>query len=223
MQPFVVLCMAGRYRRFRDAGYTLPKYLLPARGRRVLDHVIDGLGPERLLLVANEADRVHEAEIPASDVLWVGDTSGQAETAAIGARWLVERGIDGPVLFHNVDTVVRGRDLHAIGEILGRADGFIDTFANDSPAFSYVAVDGLRVTDIAEKVVISAHATSGLYGFRSAKAYLEMAKSAISGREFYVSDVYRAMLDAGRTIAIAPGVGHETIVLGTPAEYEAWR
>ena len=113
--------------------------------------------------------------------------------------------------------------LPAIGAILDDADGFIDVFDNDSTAYSYVAVEGSRVTDIAEKVVISRHATTGLYGFRSAAYYLEQA-AATTGRsrgEFYVSDVYRQMLDTGADIRIDP-CSRPAIVLGTPAEYEAW-
>jgi hypothetical protein len=228
VKPFVVLCMAGRYRRFRDAGYALPKYLLPARGRRILEWVVDGLGPDGLLLVANNADLPHEPAIrdcvPAgTEILWLGDTSGQAETAAHGAQRLVDDDVGGPVLFHNVDTIVRGRDLGEIGQILRRADGFVDTFPSDSPAFSYVALDGERVTAIAEKVVISPHATSGLYGFASPQRYLGAASTAVASREFYVSDVYRRMLEDGARIEVLPPApGHETVVLGTPAEYEAW-
>lgn len=229
MTPTVVLCMAGRYRRFRDAGYTLPKFLLPARGEPVLAHVIAALGADRPTLVCNLADREHEEAIarivPDADRIWVGDTSGQAETAAIGARHLIDRGVDGPVLFHNIDTVVRGRDLAKIGARLVHVDGFVDTFESDSPAFSYVTVDGRRVTGIAEKVVISSHATSGLYGFASPSAYVAAAaRTQLRSGEFHVSDVYRTLIDEGARIEVDPSpVGHETVVLGTPPEYETWR
>ena len=44
----------------------------------------------------------------------------------------------------------------------------------------------------------------------------------MAGAEFYVSDVYRQMLvDGGRVTANRTCDGHETIVLGTPEEYEA--
>ena len=227
--PALVLCMAGLYRRFRDAGYTTPKYLLPYRGGTVLSVIASELRSEMSILVANERDRAHEAQIRAAvpdtaRLLWIGDTSGQAETAAIGVRALSALGWTGSLLLHNVDTVLVGRDLSRIGAILARADGFVDVFRSDSPAFSYVAVEGTRVVDIAEKVVISPHATTGLYGFGSCEVYLD-ACGRTSGRskaEFYVSDVYRTMLADGRRIEIdPPGPDQDTIVLGTPAEYEA--
>ncbi len=224
--------MAGLYRRFREAGYTTPKFLLPVGERSILQWIVAELAPERLLLIANERDRPHEAQIlqavaaagvPNVVVQFIGDTSGQAETAAIGARFAVEQGWNGPLIFHNIDTVVLERDLGAIAAVLAQADGFIDVFVQDSAAYSYVAVTNGFVTRIAEKVVISPHATTGLYGFASPTVYLRAAAitTARSGGEFYISDVYQRMLDDGARIAVRPDPKHRTLVLGTPAQYEA--
>jgi len=222
----LVLCMAGLYRRFREAGYTTPKFLLTVQGRTILSIIVDALDPKSLVLVANERDRGHEAAIRDAvgrcRLLWVGDTGGQAETAAIGAR-AVEG--DGPIVFHNVDTILRGRDLEAVGRRLAEADGYIDVFDSDEPVFSYVAVEDGRIVEIREKVVISRHATTGLYGFASAEAYLRAcdATSQRSGGEFYISDVYQTLLDRGARLVINDtSEGHETLVLGTPRQYESY-
>ena len=37
----VVIPMSGMSRRFMDAGYTLPKYLLEIDGKTVIEHIID--------------------------------------------------------------------------------------------------------------------------------------------------------------------------------------
>ncbi len=235
----LVLCMAGIYRRFREAGYTTPKYLLPVDGAPLLARLAAELAPQvdEVVLVANTRDAawrdaivaaMAEAGGPPATLHFVGDTSGQAETAAIGARLV--RGA-GPVLFHNVDTLLFGRDLRSYGAALERADGLIDVFPNDSPAYSYVQLGGAPqggfapIVDIAEKRVISPHATTGMYGFASAAAYLDHAARTThrSGGEFYISDVYRHLLDHGATLLAPTDVaGHRTVVLGTPAEYEAW-
>jgi len=217
--------MAGLYRRFRDAGYTTPKFLLPVQGRSILSIIVEELRPASLVLVANRRDRDHEdairGAVGACRLLWIGDTGGQAETAAIGAR-AVESG--GPIVFHNVDTIVKGRDLVEVGSRLSEAAGYIDVFDSDEPVFSYVAVEGGRIVEIREKVVISRHATTGLYGFASAEGYLAAcaATSQRSGGEFYISDVYQTLLDRGERLVInASSEGHETLVLGTPSQYEA--
>lgn len=234
----LVFCMAGVYRRFREAGYTTPKFLLPWDGRPVMAHIIehmyDSAAFADAVFVANQRDRGHEGEvhavlagfgIPADRLVFVGDTRGQAETALLGLDHLEKLGAAGaaPVLFHNIDTVLMGRDFRAIARALAECDGYIDSFDNDSPAYSYVraGADGV-VTEMAEKVVISRHATTGLYGFASGDLYRRWASQAATIGEFYISDVYKAMLAAGLTIKTnTDSAGHRTVIIGTPAEYQS--
>ena len=237
----LVLCMAGVYRRFREAGYALPKFLLPWEGGTILSTILarmlaDGAFAS-VLLVGNRRDAAHRPAIeailraqglPEDALLLIDDTAGQAETAALAVAELDRRSAPGDrrVVFHNIDTVLLGRDYAAIGAALARDDGFIDTFDADSPAYSYVALDdaGL-VVDIAEKVVISRHATTGLYGFASMDAYLAAyANCRWPTGERYISTLYRSLIERGARLR-ADGGGPEarTIVLGTPGEYEAAR
>ena len=237
----LVLCMAGIYRRFREAGYATPKFLLPWRGRTVLDHILakllSGGAFNRVILVANRRDQDHHEAVaaclagvgcPIGGLTWVGDTRGQAETASLGLDHRDRLGgHDGPVAFHNIDTILQGRDWGQVARRLaedeGGLDGWIDVFPARSPAFSYVdlGADGL-VREIAEKRVISSHATTGFYAFASGRIYREAAaKAQVAGSEFYISDVYRAMLMAGQRIGAGNGGGSaSTLILGTPAEYE---
>jgi UDP-N-acetylglucosamine diphosphorylase / glucose-1-phosphate thymidylyltransferase / UDP-N-acetylgalactosamine diphosphorylase / glucosamine-1-phosphate N-acetyltransferase / galactosamine-1-phosphate N-acetyltransferase len=223
----LALCMAGLYRRFRDAGYTTPKFLLPLEAETILGQIVRELAPERLLLVANQRDLPHEAAIqaaaPGGCLRFIGDTGGQAETAAVAARLALERGWGGPIVFHNVDTILYDRDLSQIGTALKTADGFIDVFRSDSPRFSYAALDGRKVTQIAEKKVISPWATTGLYGFASPEYFIAAADRTQTRThgEFYISDVYHQLLQEGATIH-SDAQDKRTLVLGTPAEYEAY-
>lgn len=237
-EPTLALCMAGRYRRFAEAGYRTPKFLLPWRASTILAEIVRELAPTRLLCVANRRDEHHTDAILAAAraggvdepvLRFIGDTEGQAATAQEAARLAADQGWDGPFVLHNVDTVLVGRDLSHIGVLLGEADGFIDVFRSGSAAYSYVDVEAdggrQRVTRIAEKVVISPWATSGLYGFTSPQAYEDAAArtTARSRGEFYVSDVYGTVLrEGGRILAnAADDPGRQTIILGTPAEYRA--
>ncbi len=243
----LILCMAGIYRRFREAGYQQPKFLLPWGGRTILDHVLDGLlaggAFTQVVLVANERDVLHRPDLEQAltrlgrdprGLVFIGDTRGQAETALIGLAHrertfgALNNGSpgssEGPVAFHNIDTVLTGRDWNTVAQQMVGLDGWIDTFTADSPAYSYVALNerGL-VTEMVEKQVISRHATSGFYAFSSASCYREAAaQAATSLGEFYISDVYRALLRSGGRIgAGGAGSARDTCILGTPAEYEA--
>lgn len=249
----LVFCMAGLYQRFRSAGYAMPKFLLPFRGKTTLEHVVGeivlsagGQGQFAcIVFVANERDRAFVPDIDRvldtlglagrgikTHVAWVPDTKGQAHTASIGVDELEHamgtQSLSSPVLFHNIDTIIRGRDFRVIGaEFDSGADGYIDCIDSDAPQYSYVATSsepGMQsvAVEIREKVVISRNATTGLYGFRSAADYRAWAKGVDYAKEFYISDVYRAMLRQGRRVAINTShAGHETIIVGTPAEYES--
>ena len=225
----LALCMAGLYRRFREAGYTTPKFLLPLRGRPILSHVVGELAPERVLLVANQRDEPHadaiRAAVPNAVLKFIGDTEGQAQTAMEAAELALAQGWgNAPFVLHNIDTILYDRDLIRIGQFLRQADGFIDVFPADSPAYSYVRVDAdNRVTEMAEKVVISNHAASGLSGFASPEAYLRDASNTTERTkgEFYISNVYSHMLARGARIQTDPAP-RRTVILGTPAEYESF-
>ncbi len=237
----LILCMAGLYRRFREAGYPLPKFLLPWQGTTVLDEILRHLladgAFDSVLLIANERDRAFAPQvaavlgrhgIAAERLVFTGDTAGQAETALLGVEALerIAQPHDRRVAFHNIDTVLIGRDFRAVADVLTRDAGWIDTFTANSPAYSYVALNAAgMVTDIAEKIVISPHATTGLYAFASMDEYVRHCVAARGAPgEHYISAVYKRMLAAGaRLSAGTERSGECTIILGTPAEYEAAR
>lgn len=233
----LVLCMAGRYQRFRDRGYTTPKFLLPRCGKTILDHVLENLlaggAFDRVLAVANHRDAAFAGEIlkilrthgvAGERLLLIDDTRGQAETARLGAQHLASdpNVSDERIIFHNIDTVLAGRDFHAVGRDLEVFDGYLDVFAAEGASYSYVAVDeGFQVTRIAEKLSISRLATSGLYGFRSHSEFIRYASDGPREGEYYISAVYGRMLEAGRRLTVnRSSEGHTTTVLGTPEEYE---
>jgi hypothetical protein len=235
----LILCMAGLYRRFRDAGYTVPKFLLSWEDGTILSAVLWHLRADgafsSVLLVGNQRDSVfrphieailREQGLPSDALVLIEDTGGQAETALLGAEELERRlrPSDRRVVFHNIDTILLGRDYRSIARHLDACDGYIDTFEADSPAYSYVRIGehGL-VTDIAEKRVISPHATTGLYAFSSLDDYRAAYAACRWGNgERYISSLYRSMIEAGARIhAGGSASSADTIILGTPDEYES--
>jgi hypothetical protein len=230
--------MAGLYRRFLEAGYKTQKYLLPWGGDVVLDRVLAPLVKSikgKVVLVANQRDMGAKGRIiavmarfgiPECNLCFVPDTKGQAHTAVLGCQHLEGLGTlkDQRILLHNIDTVVEGRDLDSVFELLGQYDGWIDTFPASSPAYSYVSIgsDGF-IDAMAEKRVISAHATTGLYGFSSIKTLQKYFEGSLQiGNELYVSDLYRTMLQDGKRLCAGfHSARMRTIILGTPSEYLA--
>jgi NDP-sugar pyrophosphorylase family protein len=228
----LIMTMAGQYQRFAREGYKIPKYLLPWGDRTILSVILNELNKEKIfqniILVANQRDEAFlphvydvmlRQKVPKENLLVTHDTSGQVETARLGVNALrkIQNAQETPILVHNIDTILRNRNLLDISNLLDHNAGFIDVFSANNHDYSYVLLDeGRRVTDIAEKIVISNLATSGLYGFNSIETFDKFASSD----DIYISSIYRRMVSCG--VRVVTGIEHkeqETIVLGTPLEY----
>jgi dTDP-glucose pyrophosphorylase len=225
----LVICMAGYNTRFHDVGFDIPKYLLPWNGKTIIHDILKNLGwVKQLILVANKRDIYFKEQLVEtikplgwneSNILYIGDTKGQAHTAAIGIEQMNNK--DLPTFIHNGDTIVIGRDLSLASEMLGYPyTAYVDVFIGNSPKYSYVrAYEGV-VTEIVEKKQISPYASSGLYGFESGNRYLEYYNKLHSDDELYISNVIQSMIADDKS-AFMNGLAsnQETIVLGSPQEY----
>ena len=236
----LIMCMAGVNSRFHDAGFDVPKYLLPWDDGVILDGILRGLGAatnfSRIILLPNRRDFYFKKDlvevgrrngIAEQDIVYIPDTKGQSHTAAIGAQIVRDGGTGNePIAFHNADTILLGRDCGWVAEELRHRDVFIDVFPASNPAYSYLALHDGRVNRIKEKTVISPFASSGFYAFKTADYYLQGFDISSDGeavseqREIYISGVIQAMIDAGADVFVNELVsGSTTIVLGSPEEY----
>lgn len=229
----LILTMAGRYQRFADQGYKTPKYLLPWGDRTILWSILSELTRrdsfDEVHLIGNHRDEgfmphvraiMRSCGLDTANLHLVGDTSGQAETAFRGIELLDYSCMSDstPIVIHNVDTILYGRDTSGIAAALKEFDGYIDVFASNDRGYSYVlADDGRRVREIAEKIVVSNLATSGFYGFSNAETFRSHFDPA---EDTYISSVYMRMIKDNRIVVV--GKTHQesdTVVLGTPSDY----
>lgn len=236
----LTLCMAGFNTRFHNAGFDVPKYLLPWENGVIVSAILDAFNAKetfsRVLLVANQRDRyfmdslvkaVDHVGITQDDIIYVPDTRGQAHTAALAAQLILERARDAhePIAFHNADTILVGRDWRWIAEQLATRNVFVDVFPASSNAYSYVALHEGRVSRIVEKKVISPFASSGLYAFQDAQSYLNAFEKhaeqvSDTNGEIYISNLIQTMISDGADVFINE-LNHDasTTVLGKPEEY----
>ena len=226
----LVICMAGYNTRFHDVGFDIPKYLLPWNGTTIIHDILESFGEvQQTVLVANKRDVYFKEQLLETikplglnehNILYIGDTKGQAHTAAVGIGQLYHTEL--PTFIHNADTIVKGRSLRLIADMMNDLyDSYIDVFVGNSPKYSYVRAFEETVLEIVEKKQISPYASSGLYGFLTASMYMSYYDSCIQqNNELYIADVIQSMIDAGRR-AFMNGLGNnqETIVLGSPQEY----
>ena len=230
----LVICMAGYNTRFHDVGFDIPKYLLPWNGTTIIHDILKNFGEvQQTVLIANKRDvyfkdqlleTIKPLGLNENDILYIGDTKGQAHTAAVGIGQLYNTEM--PTYIHNADTIVKGRNLKTIGDVMNdEYDAYIDVFVGNSPKYSYVRAFEETVLEIVEKKQISPYASSGLYGFLTASLYMNYfdslwAKQYEEKSELYVADVIQSMISSDRKVYMnGLGNNQETIVLGSPQEY----
>lgn len=207
----ILIPMAGRGQRFKDAGYDQPKPFIEVDGfpmwRRVLANLPSA--DRTTLLVLEEHFGRLVAEDDRIGILRVGAvTDGAACTVLLCEG---EDLIDGtePLLIANADQWLDWSPEHC-ADFVKRdgCDGAIVTFRASGPKWSYADVreDG-TVACVAEKVPISDSATCGVYYWKRAGDCFAsirrmMEKGLRVGGEYYLAPSFNEMiLDGARIVA----------------------
>lgn len=220
--------MAGKYSRFVNAGYKIPKYLLPWSQHTILSEIFSQMvnndSIDNVYLIANKQESNFEPVlikimlsygIKKCNLIFISDTNSQSETALTGVTEIQKfASLDGPICFHNIDTILYSRDYNDIRNNLLTNDGYIDTFISNNHEYSYVSINGSYIDDIQEKILISNTASSGLYGFSSVETFQKYYENS------YISNVYKQMIAEGKKVVCGKIYNERnTIVLGTPQDY----
>lgn len=234
----IVVPMAGRGSRFADAGFTLPKPLIPVGGDKpMIRVVINNLRPARphrfiFLCLAEHLERYGIAQqlqawAPGCAVVPVATvTEGAACTVLLAKKFINN---DDPLMIANSDQWV---DIN-INDYLqtmddAQADGLIMTMWSDDAKWSYIRLDASGVpTEVVEKKVVSNEATVGVYNYRKGADFVRAAERMIAknlrvNNEFYVAPAYNGMIEGGEKI-VYHNVGCEydgMYGLGIPSDLE---
>lgn len=245
----VVVPMAGRGSRFATAAPTTPKPLVPVAGKPMVAwalRTLEGLDVDRLVFVVlaehaaafdlhrllpslvGTASPVGPASSPARRpkveiVELPGVTEGQLCTV-LAAREHIDR--DEPVLIAASDTYVDADLPRALSAMRPDCRGLISVadMPGEQWSFARVGSDG-GVVEVAEKVRISDHASTGLYWFASGRELCEIgdgmvARDERTRGEFYVIPVYQHLIRAGARVEIAPA--RRMWDMGTPVAAAAF-
>lgn len=234
----IVVPMAGRGSRFSNAGYTIPKPLIPVGGKPMIQWVIENVRPnqehrftficlkEHLEIYPNVRTTL-ESLCPGCNIVTVNEvTEGAACTVLLAKKYINN---DDHLMIANADQFV-SIDINWYLEKMSAclADGIIMTFESDHPKWSYCRLsDSGYVTEVVEKKVVSNEATVGVYNFRHGKDFVRAAEKMISenlrvNNEFYVAPAYNQLINDGAKI-IVERTGKEyngMYGLGTPGDLE---
>ncbi len=239
----IVIPMAGLSRRFTEAGYTVPKYMLEARGKTLFEHSVLSFehyfADTPFLFIARDVadtkgfiERHCEALGIERHAIFMLDreTRGQAETVALGIEGSGVRA-DVPVTIFNIDTFRPGFRFPPVVD--EGVDGYLETFVGSGANWSYVnpaAPGSDRVVETREKQEISEYCCTGLYHFRRSGDFMdataaeaEMPPEQLKGGELYVAPLYNRLIANGADIRFTVVPREEIIFCGVPAEYDAFK
>lgn len=235
----IVVPMAGRGSRFADAGYELPKPLLPIHGVPMIEVVAANLTPSEPVRFVFVCRREHlsdhgfqaglEQAAPGCVIVPIDLVTEGAACTVLLAEAAIDP--DDVLVIANSDQWVdHTMDEHLATLRRDRLDGLIMTMTADDPKWSFVELDAeRRVTNVVEKEVVSDEATVGIYTFARGGDFVRAARAMIAADkrvngEFYVAPAYNELIAEGAAIGIE-NVGSEgagMYGLGIPSDYEAF-
>ncbi len=243
----VLIPMAGTGNRFKAAGYSVPKPLIPVSGKPMIVKAVEALprGEKYVFVCRSEhlendhIDTVLKKEVPQASFITVKKTTaGQAATCLL-AKDLLDN--DVPLLIGPCDNGMRW-DHEAWQKLISDTtiDAVIWTFRNNPTvtrnpkAYGWVKVNAQnRVEQVSCKVPISDkplqdHAIIGTFWFRRGSDFVRAAEQMIAKNirindEFYVDTVFNELKDLGLNAVVFEIDTY--IGWGTPDDlrtYEYW-
>jgi NDP-sugar pyrophosphorylase family protein len=236
----IVMPIAGRGKRFADAGFSFPKPLIPISGVPMVEIVTANLRPgraHRFIYVALE-DHLGETSLPkvlrrsspTCSIVPVDRVTEGAACTVLLAESMIDN--DDMLVIANTDQWVgmNMEDFLAPMDADPALDGLIMTMKAKDNKWSYVGFgkDGM-VNRVVEKQVISADATVGIYAFRRGRDFVSAARQMIAADErvngeFYVAPVYNRLIAGGARIGTVPvgELGRGMWGLGVPEDLKAF-
>ena len=225
----LLLPIAGKAQRFIDAGYMMPKPLILARRKHVIDWAIESIKTDDCnLIFIVRLDHIYNFSIDKILKQKFGEdikivtvdhvTRGALETCTLAKEYIDN---DLPLYIYTPDVYFQPQfDPDCVKD----ADGFLLTFPANSPDHSYSDIDDQGVVSrVIEKEVISQHANVGLYYFKTGKMFLHYAIDAIQKNmlvkgEFYIAPIYNTMIFDGLKVTACDT--EKMHILGTPDTFE---
>jgi beta-phosphoglucomutase-like phosphatase (HAD superfamily)/dTDP-glucose pyrophosphorylase len=225
----VLVPMAGAGSRFASAGYTFPKPLIEVHGKPMIQVVVENLNMEANYIFIVQKEHYEKYNLkyllnliaPNCRIVQVeGVTEGAACTTLLAKEFINN---DEHLIIANSDQFIdwnSNETMYAFNA--DSVDGGILTFHSTHPKWSYASLDETGfVNEIAEKKVISSHATVGVYYWNKGSDYIKYAEQMIEknirvNNEFYVAPVYNEAIAEGKKIRVKDVTGMWG--LGTPED-----
>jgi NDP-sugar pyrophosphorylase family protein len=231
----IIFGMCGEGKRFKDAGYTVPKYLIAINGKPMIHYAVESLQIHGTIYFVVKRQHLEEYPFLEKMLLALGDkvivcdrpTGGAAETLLL-AKDHIEN-LDAPLLSVNCDQYLEWNPDGFINTLRANPGiSYILTFNETDPKCSYVRKnDSDIVVEVREKVVISDEATVGVYHWSSTRNFFQHAEKMIQdgvkeNNEFYVAPVYNYTIANGSPVKSYKINNNEFWPIGTPRDLDVF-
>ncbi|MBD35887.1 MAG: hypothetical protein CL512_03885 [Actinobacteria bacterium] len=227
----VLIPMAGAGTRFEQAGYTFPKPLIDVRGKPMIQWVVESLNMNANYIFIVQKEHYEKYALqhtlnliaPNCKIVTVSELTEGAACTTLLAKEFINN--NQPLLLANSDQFVDWESNEFMYSMIAdEIDGGILTFKSTHPKWSYAKLnkDGF-VTEVAEKIPISEHATVGIYYWKHGADYVKYAEQMIEknirvNNEFYVCPVYNEAIQDNKKIKISHIDFENMWGLGTPED-----
>lgn len=241
LKPILVITMAGKGRRFVEAGFIKPKYMINVNGKSLLEWSLESLPLDIIKKIIFVCLREHENHNvsnfihqimgkqfprPNYQIIFIEHpTRGQAETA-LACKSEIDN--NDPLVIYNIDTYFSSSRLKSkiLSFKMQKIDGILGAFTDSDPRWSFIDIgtDGY-VRKVVEKVPISTIASTGLYIFSDSRDFINAAEYIIGKdikvkNEYYISEVYNVLISQGKKFII--DLVDNFACYGTPDDIERY-
>lgn len=212
----IVIPMAGEGSRFSKAGYTFPKPLIEVHQKPMIQLIIESLGLKGRFIFIVRKEHIEKYNLksllkilsPNCEIIPIDKlTEGAACTVLLAKKHIQN---DKPLIIANSDQFIEWNPSETMYNFsTKKIDAGILTFDAIHPKWSYAKVDKNNiVTQVAEKQVISNHATVGVYYWKKGKDFVKYAEQMIQknvrvNNEFYVCPVFNQAIADKKIIKIS--------------------
>ena len=236
----IIIPMAGLSKRFKNAGYDLPKYMLKSKEQYLFEHSVKSFEKyfktEKFVFIAldifNTKTFIQDCcrKIGISDYVIAilnKPTRGQAETVYLGLKNLNVCENENILIF-NIDTIRPNYSFPSIFDIK-KIDGYLETFIGNGQNWSNIVPEDKSTQSVkftAEKQAISKYCCSGIYYFRFCSDFYKVFEKYknenpdnLQGGEYYIAPMYNYLISDGKDIRYTVIKDDEIFFCGTPKEY----
>jgi len=212
----IVIPMAGEGSRFSQAGYTFPKPLIEIHQKPMIQLIIESLGLKGKFIFIVRKEHLEKYNLksllkilsPNCEIIPIDKLTEGAACTVLLARQNIQN--DKPLIIANSDQFIEWNPSETMYNFsTKKIDGGILTFDAVHPKWSYAKADENNiVTQVAEKQVISNHATVGVYYWKKGKDFVKYAEQMIQknirvNNEFYVCPVFNEAIADNKIIKIS--------------------